>query len=344
MKRLLFILFLFSFINCFGFEPVIQDPPKKILLESPDSSIKFINGKKYITYNVKSGDSWYGIARKFNISYSELRLSNNESDDHLSPGKEILIPYNKLKSNDSFYSKKKIVTPQTPKPKTTSAKFHTVTKSQTLFSISKMYGVTVAELKEWNKLSSNTISIGQKLLVEKDADNAGTKNKNEIVVPSKEKNTSEKNGEIKTPEASPTTISKEKNETLNTKKPEKTDENKNENPEGNVTSGNDDSEEKIIFSKNRFKKNESGLAVVLEDENSDNEKYYALHRTAPIGTVIQVLNLTNSKKVYVKVTGQLTDLSENEGVVIKISKASAEKLGVIENKFQVNIMYGLDKE
>lgn len=42
---------------------------------------------------------------------------------------------------------------------------HTVKKKETLYSISKQYQVTVAELKAWNNLSSNTIKIGQELRV-----------------------------------------------------------------------------------------------------------------------------------------------------------------------------------
>ena len=42
---------------------------------------------------------------------------------------------------------------------------HTVKKKETLYGISKEYGITVAELKAWNNLSGSTIKIGQKLKV-----------------------------------------------------------------------------------------------------------------------------------------------------------------------------------
>ena len=53
--------------------------------------VKKINGKDYSVYNVQAGDGWFGIARKFNISSSELRLANKESDK-LAPGQKISIP------------------------------------------------------------------------------------------------------------------------------------------------------------------------------------------------------------------------------------------------------------
>lgn len=42
---------------------------------------------------------------------------------------------------------------------------HTVAKGETLYRIAKEYGVSVQDLKEWNRLSDNTIHVGQKLIV-----------------------------------------------------------------------------------------------------------------------------------------------------------------------------------
>jgi len=44
--------------------------------------------------------------------------------------------------------------------------WHTVTKGDTLYSISKKYNIPVDELKKQNNISENTISIGQNLKVE----------------------------------------------------------------------------------------------------------------------------------------------------------------------------------
>ncbi len=42
---------------------------------------------------------------------------------------------------------------------------HTVAKGETLYRISKQYGVTVDKLKGWNGLTDNTIHVGQQLVV-----------------------------------------------------------------------------------------------------------------------------------------------------------------------------------
>ena len=49
----------------------------------------------------------------------------------------------------------------------TENKYHTVKKGESLYSISKKYGKTVAQIKTLNGLSNNNLKIGQKLLINK---------------------------------------------------------------------------------------------------------------------------------------------------------------------------------
>ena len=44
---------------------------------------------------------------------------------------------------------------------------HTVSKGDTLYRLSKQYGVTVDDLKAWNNLTDNTIHVGQEIVVSK---------------------------------------------------------------------------------------------------------------------------------------------------------------------------------
>ena len=43
--------------------------------------------------------------------------------------------------------------------------YYTVVKGDTLYRISRTYGVTVEQLKKWNNLTDNIIGIGQRLIV-----------------------------------------------------------------------------------------------------------------------------------------------------------------------------------
>ncbi|MCX6275534.1 MAG: LysM peptidoglycan-binding domain-containing protein [Bacteroidetes bacterium] len=97
-------------------------------------------------------------------------------------------------------------------------------------------------------------------------------------------------------------------------------------------------------SKARKEVSESGVASWIQDDDINPNKYYALHRTAPIGTIVKVTNKMNKKYVFVKVVGTLPDTGDNTDLVIKISKASAEKLGVRDSRFQSELSYGVNEK
>jgi len=54
----------------------------------------------------------------------------------------------------------------TASPRASSAR-HTVKKGDTLYSISRQFKVSIAQLRQWNNLTSNAISVGQSLIVGK---------------------------------------------------------------------------------------------------------------------------------------------------------------------------------
>lgn len=57
------------------------------------------------------------------------------------------------------------IIPEVPKTLVVEKIMHKVQSKETLYSISKMYEVTVADIQKWNNLNGNTISIGQQLIV-----------------------------------------------------------------------------------------------------------------------------------------------------------------------------------
>lgn len=94
------------------------------------------------TYIVKSGDTLYSIARKFNITVNELKQANNLTNNNLSINQELVIPTENI--NQQTY---------------------TVQKGDTLYSIARKFNVSVNNLKDINNLSSTLLSIGQTLLI-----------------------------------------------------------------------------------------------------------------------------------------------------------------------------------
>ena len=100
------------------------------------------------SYVVKSGDTLWSIAKKYGVSVDELKEKNNLNSNALSINQVLLIP---------------TVLEEVPEEET--GEYYTVVSGDTLYSIANKYGLTVDELKSLNNLSSNLLSIGQRLLV-----------------------------------------------------------------------------------------------------------------------------------------------------------------------------------
>ena len=102
-----------------------------------------------IYYTVKAGDTLYGIANEYNLTVADLKSMNNLKNNNLSIGQKLLVSGTGEVVDGSDYDT------------------YIVKSGDNLYAIARKYGVTVDKLKEINNLSSNLLSIGQKLLVPK---------------------------------------------------------------------------------------------------------------------------------------------------------------------------------
>lgn len=98
------------------------------------------------TYTVRSGDNLWSIGNRYGVTVNQLKTWNSLTSNHLSIGMRL-----------------KVAGEATPTPPSTT--MYTVKSGDTLWSIGTRYGVTVNQLKQWNSLTSNFLSIGQRLNV-----------------------------------------------------------------------------------------------------------------------------------------------------------------------------------
>lgn len=154
---------------------------------------------EYITYTVKSGDSLYAIAKKYNTNVDAIKQLNNLSTNLLSIGQVIKLPIKEIEQEvetssyieyvvqpgDSLYSigRKYDVSVDSLKnynklgssllsigqiikiPITTTQNIYVVKSGDNLYSIAQKYNTTVDSIKSKNNLTSNQLSIGQKLII-----------------------------------------------------------------------------------------------------------------------------------------------------------------------------------
>ena len=104
-------------------------------------------------YIVKEGDSLWSIASKNNTTVDNIKKLNNLSSNNLSVGQVLKLSYDAKKEDIK------------------ESNIYTVKKGDSLWLIANKYGTTVDELKSANNLKSNTLSIGQTLIIPEKKEN-----------------------------------------------------------------------------------------------------------------------------------------------------------------------------
>ena len=103
-----------------------------------------------VVYRVRRGDTIYAIALKYGITQRSIRKTNNLRSSRLRIGQRLVL----------------VIPPKAQVQKTAVGKnIYVVRRGDTLSTIARRYGTTVAKLRRLNKLRTNRLSIGQRLRV-----------------------------------------------------------------------------------------------------------------------------------------------------------------------------------
>lgn len=109
-------------------------------------------------YVVQKGDNLGNIAKKYNISIDDLKNWNHLSDASIQLGVSLQIGINEEVAKEEIAA--------APVREMENVEY-IIKKGDNLGNISKKYGSTVDELKEWNNLQDNNIALGSSLIVAK---------------------------------------------------------------------------------------------------------------------------------------------------------------------------------
>jgi LysM repeat protein len=241
-----------------------------------------------IIHKVEAGQTLYFLSKKYNIGIDQLRQANPDILDDLiiKPAQVLVIPVeNKTVELDQG-----------------GYKIHVVKTKETLYSLSKLYDISVSELINLNQLESANISIGQELKVGKlqvNDDAIFEKSANDI-------------------------------EIVEEKREEKTEEDKNQ-----VNQAKD-----VMLYKQLFESYDNGVNQLNKDKGIGNYldgnssgAYLAMVNNVPAEQIVKVRNLMNNKVIYLKVVGPVSSKDADKNIAIKISKSAAEDLNIIEDRF-----------
>lgn len=109
------------------------------------------------THKVKKGETLYGIGRTYGMTVPQLEKMN--------PGIGMLQPGMKLNVLKTIALPQTRQEPQASPDPVYGTVVHTVEAGETLYALSRKYGVGVSEIKAANGLNSDMLSIGQRLKI-----------------------------------------------------------------------------------------------------------------------------------------------------------------------------------
>ncbi|QHV97213.1 LysM peptidoglycan-binding domain-containing protein [Spirosoma endbachense] len=333
------------------------------------------DGKRFILHRVNQGQTLYAIARRYSSSVSAIKAANPTMGDAVRYAQIVRIPIpegslsrkqektidkairkdekakERLAKNNSDATTKATAQQQNKEARKSNdpakAGIHIVEPGQTLYSLAVRYGVAQSDLRKWNSLPGNNVLIGQALIVSEKAYQARTPSAPVVSVPVKTPNPAHPDTPTRTSPKPDRPTPKKNEETVTAKaenptpRPDNAGSPKTENPSAAKTEevvveiphpGND-----APMPTRGRRIATSGVAEMIEGDDSG--KYLALHRKAPIGTLVQVRNEFNNQSLWVKVIGRLPDTGVNDKILIKLSTQAFAKLSPEDRRFRAEVSY-----
>ncbi len=134
-----------------------------------DSPAKVKKKKKKATKKKKKTSTTRAHKKEIKAPKKSLPSKKPSSSTSQSKPKPKITPKPKPKATTKSRPKPKAKVKAQPKPPVkkpiSRSRSHTVVKGNTLYSLSRQYGVSVAEIQKANKLSGSTIKLGQVLKI-----------------------------------------------------------------------------------------------------------------------------------------------------------------------------------
>ncbi|HEX8059843.1 MAG TPA: LysM peptidoglycan-binding domain-containing protein [Cyclobacteriaceae bacterium] len=325
-------------------------------VEADSLRLETVNGQTFIVHLVGEKETLFSLSKRYGVTITRILEFNPTADGGIEAGQLLKIPY-------------------VPKGRTqtVAGTVHKVQPKETLFSISRMYSVSVDDIKAWNNIKDNGLSVGQDILIKK----AGSSTTTTVAKPEEKKMThtvaagetlysiartynvsvdqikqwnSLISNDVKISQTlyvaqpmfqqSTTPVTTQTQPVATRTQPVTTPAPVVNSPVA-TSSQTPSPGAPVKISESVLgtdEVHELGLAELIEGSEG-NRKYLAFHRTAKAGSILKVRNELNNREVFVRVAGQLPNTTSNDKLVIKISKSAFDRLGGVDQKFRVEVTY-----
>lgn len=301
----------------------------------------------YILHNTAARENYYSVGRLYNVAPREIAAYNNlVFENGLRLGQPVKIP---LTQSNFMQS------PASASADLAIPVYHIMEPKEGLYRVSVNYNkVPLEQLKKWNHLSSDAVGAGTKLIIgylkvqnESELAKSTRSDQKKTDMPVNDQPSLTKNAgipgataaEVKTKDAVKTTdIAKNTPPPTSTAIPGARSAAATNTP--------------VNFNGGAFKKlyddqqgnktpvTETGISGVFKSTSGWRDgKYYCFHNSAPPGTIVKISNTLNGKSIYAKVLDLIPDISQNAGLILHLSNAGAEELGITNARFDCSISY-----
>ncbi|BAV08421.1 LysM repeat-containing protein [Filimonas lacunae] len=306
---------------------------------------------KFTTHTITAGETLSGLSAKYKTTVGDImRLNGMNSNSKLAIGQKIKIPAagTSVPKPATPAATTPAQAPQQVAPASNgAATVHVVQQGETLYRIATKYHVKVDQVKGWNSLASDNVSVGQKLYINGQAPAGG----GEVAVQQPQPTAPKPQPVQPQPAQQPPVQQAAPTEAPAAQTPEA------QAPKPVVDTKPVVKEEVVIdpskvgpkgyfeplFGKDvagRSLETASGAAMTFKTSSGWNDKkYYILMNDIAPGSIVKITAPASNKTIYAKVLWNMGTLKENEGLTYRISNAAADALGVTELKFQITVAY-----
>lgn len=269
---------------------------------NPSQKKTVVNGKTFIEHSVTAKDTYYQLSRIYGIPVKDIMNANNKKN--LRVGDAVYIPF---KEEEKKQDHKPAVVQNEPNNRDSKP-------------LGDPNGETIqAKILTEYKVGSNETLYSIAKRFSTTVDNIKKLN-------SLDSDTVREGQTLKIPDGNVVVIQKETAPAaINLPIPE------------NI------SKEEIEFETNRYgirEKKEKGIGIWMENLESGGRSNLALHRTAPVGTILKITNPLTKSVTFAKVVGKFSDTAESRDAIVILSKSAASYIGALDKRFLIEIAYG----
>ncbi|GAA3967171.1 DPBB and LysM peptidoglycan-binding domain-containing protein [Hymenobacter antarcticus] len=284
--------------------------------------VEMRGGQRFVKHRITPGETLSALSRRYRVTLDQLNAANPQIKNGLGIGQIVFVPR-------PAAGKATLTVPKAPAGAAAAVAVparYTVARGETLFGIARRFQLTPDDLIKLNKLpASGTVRVGQQLLLTAPEASAP------VAATTAPKAAPVRPVEVEDVPASMPAMAK--TAPVPADKPAQI---------ATVTAAAPAEKEREDRTPSRASEVlarvvENGLGASIEKSITD--KYLALHKTAPVGTIMQVRNAMNGQSVYVRVIGKLPDTGENNNILVRLSPRAVQKLGTADSRFRVETNY-----